>query len=86
MLTSKERADRVASLFLGAAHEQREVLANLIQQELDEASAESVELVRNTRLYVSSGAVVASGDVAARAVVLQGIVDDFLRAHGVEVD
>jgi hypothetical protein len=75
MLTSQQRADRVASLFLGAAHEQREVLANLIRQELDEASAEAVELVRQLASRIDP---TANGSRALFAVA-----KEFLAARGV---
>lgn len=81
MLTSQQRGDRIASLFLGAAHERRQMLANLIRQELDEASAEAVELVRQLRTYVVIQAVIMPGsdhETLARAT------REFLAAHGVK--
>lgn len=75
MLTSKERADRLASFFVGAAHERRQTLANLIRQELDEQAAESVELVRQLAAAIDP--------TAKGSRALFAVAKEFLAARGV---
>jgi hypothetical protein len=66
MLTSQQRADRVASLFLGAAHEQREVLANLIQLLTESRAQVARRCLREEHLRYVVGLVVALTEEALR--------------------